>query len=325
VSAEAHLSFECFGGTAAVHVLADGDAGEELAAAARRRLLDAHRRLSRFDPRSELSRLNADPRTTVPASPLLRRLATAVVLAGSRSGGLVDATLLGAIERAGYRESLALGRGAGAGALGGPPVPREPPIPPSPEDVEPRPARPHPAAHWRQIRVDETAATITRPPCVGIDSGGLAKGLLADLVAATLTAARSYAVDCCGDLRLGGEHGRRVLVEDPFGGAPLHELVVGSGGVATSGIARRSWDGPEGPAHHLLDPASGRPAHTGIVQATAVAPTALLAEVYAKAALLSGPERAAEWLPHGGVTVGADGGAVVFAGERPLPRPEPVL
>jgi FAD:protein FMN transferase len=43
------------------------------------------------------------------------------------------------------------------------------------------------------------------------------------------------------------------------------------------------------------------------VQATALAPTALEAEVLAKAAVLSGPARAPGWLPHGGVVVLDDG------------------
>jgi thiamine biosynthesis lipoprotein len=43
------------------------------------------------------------------------------------------------------------------------------------------------------------------------------------------------------------------------------------------------------------------------VQVTALAPTAVEAEALAKAALLSGPDGADAWLPHGGVVVGADG------------------
>ena len=67
---------------------------------------------------------------------------------------------------------------------------------------------------------------------------------------------------------------------------------------------RRSWLDARGrPAHHLLDPATGRPAFTGVVQATALAPTALEAEIRAKAAVLSGPDDAAGWLPHGGAVV----------------------
>jgi thiamine biosynthesis lipoprotein len=65
-------------------------------------------------------------------------------------------------------------------------------------------------------------------------------------------------------------------------------------------------------AHHLLDPATGRPAFTGVVQATATASTALKAGVRATAAVLSGPEGAAAWLPHGGVVVLDDGNHLTF-------------
>ena len=123
----------------------------------------------------------------------------------------------------------------------------------------------------------------------------------------------AYAVDCCGDIRIGGSGGlsRPVLVGDPYGGDPLRQLSLRSGAVATTGITRRRWVGPDGEtAHHLLDPRSGRPAFTGVTQVTAIAATGLLAETYAKAALLSGPAEAADWLPHGGVIV-LDGGRVV--------------
>jgi thiamine biosynthesis lipoprotein len=113
-----------------------------------------------------------------------------------------------------------------------------------------------------------------------------------------------------------------VRVDDPFGGEPIHELRLGEGAAATSGVGRRCWPGPDGrPTHHLLDPSSGEPAFTGIVQATALARTALLAETRAKAALLSGPGGAASWLPEGGVLVHDDGESeVVPAGRTQQPR-----
>jgi thiamine biosynthesis lipoprotein len=313
VSFEAHLSFPCFGGSAAVHVRAASEReGRRAAELARLRLLDAHRRLTRFDPKSELSRLNHDPRAEVPASPLIRRLAEAVGVAGERSGGLVDATLLDAIEAAGYTDSF------------GERSPRAPSQPP-PEPGDRAAGRPHPAANWRRVRVDEEAATVIRPPGLRIDGGGIAKGLLADLVAEGLADSEAYAVDCCGDIRLGGGAGRRrtIRVEDPFGGGqPVHELSLREGAVATSGINRRSWVGPAGEAaHQILDPRSGRPAFTGLVQVTAVAPTGLLAEVQAKAALLSGPERAGAWLPHGGVIVGERGEVTVVPERSPAAEP----
>jgi thiamine biosynthesis lipoprotein len=150
---------------------------------------------------------------------------------------------------------------------------------------------------------------------VRLDSGGIAKGLFADLAARMLADSGSFAIDCCGDVAIGGADGieRPVLVDDPFGRGVLHEFHVAAGGVATSGIGRRSWIGPDGrPAHHLLDPSTGRPAYTGVVQATALAPTAADAEVRAKAALLTGGDQARLWLAHGGVLVFDDGSHVVI-------------
>lgn len=293
---EARLELECFGGR--VEVRAGGGDATAALARAKDRLLEAHRRLSRFDPESELSRLNRDSRAEVPASELLRCLAVSIAYAGERSGGLVDGTLLTEVEQAGYAESLTARSGPAADCT----APSPPPTPGGPSD----------RADWSAIRVDEHACTVIRPPGVRIDGGGLAKGLLADLVGETLAGFASFAVDCCGDIRLGGTGNleRRILVEDPRGGKPVAELLVGAGGVATSGTSRRFWTGPDGlPAHQIIDPRSGRPAFTGVVQATAIAPSALLAEVYAKSALLSGPDRATEWLPFGGVLV-LDGGEV---------------
>ncbi|MDX6721151.1 MAG: FAD:protein transferase [Solirubrobacteraceae bacterium] len=293
---EASRRVACFGGRVEVLVGGSSPSGtaEQLAALlAQGRLRSLHGRLSRFEPSSELSLLNADPHEVVHASRLLRRLARAVVEAGERTGGLVDATLVGAIERAGYATSRAGLPGLAAAEL----MARTRP---------PRPARPHPDRAWRRIVVDDGARTITRPPGLRIDSGGLGKGLAADLVAGTLATHPAFAVDCAGDVRIGGSArvARRVLVEHPFGGAPVHELSIVDGAVATSGVSRRSWrDAGGAAAHHLLDPATGAPAWTGVLQATALAPTALEAETLAKAALLAGPQEGRELLVHGGVLV----------------------
>lgn len=68
----------------------------------------------------------------------------------------------------------------------------------------------------------------------------------------------------------------------------MHEFELVDGAAATSGIGRRSWRGRGGrPTQQLIDPATGRPAWTGVVQATALARTALEAEILAKAALLA--------------------------------------
>jgi len=292
IATETGATFACFGGKCAVRVA--GDEAANAVAAARRRLLAWHARFTRFDPASELSRFNADAREAVPVSSLLAQLATVSVNAAELSGGLVDAMMVGEIERAGYTSELG--------------VPLPLPIALRLAPVR-RPAAGRAAAPWRQLHVD--GLTIHRPPGLMLDSGGLAKGLFADLLASELAGHEAFAIDCAGDLRVGGAV-RTIHVADPFGGDRLHRYEIADGAVATSGIGRRSWiDGDGRPAHHLLDPATGAPAFTGVVQATALAPTAIEAEIRAKAALLSGPEGAEPWLRHGGVLVFDDGRAQV--------------
>lgn len=270
-------------------------------------LRDVSERLTRFEPTSELCALNSDPRETVPVSELMARFVQAAIWAAWQSRGLVDAALLDELERSGYRASIA-GRTANAAKLR------------RACDHEWRAARARPTSPWRAILCDRARRTVTRPPRVRMDSGGIAKGMAADMSGELLAGAPTFAVDCAGDICIGGTAGiaRRVVVEDPFEGGALTELMIRAGGVATSGILRRCWTScAGGQAHHLIDPASGSPAFTGIVQVTAVAGTALEAEVRAKAALLSGPEHAPAWLPHGGVVVLEDGSHTVIPHREP--------
>ena len=95
---------------------------------------------------------------------------------------------------------------------------------------------------------------------------------------------------------------------------------LAEGGVATSGIDRRVWRRPDGGyGHHLLDPSSGTPVWSGLVGATAIAPTALEADARAKAAVLAGPVQARRLLcPHGGFLFHEDGGVESIDLYRPL-------
>jgi len=290
------LRIDCFGGRCTV-ALTDSDAARLRAVEAARFLLECHRRLSRFLPDSELSLLNADPRPTVRVSPLMLDFLLAARRAGERTGGLVDPTILPMLRDAGYGDSMA-GNDPGrlTAALAAAP--------------SRRPAAADPAARWREIDPDPTTATVTRPPGLEIDSGGIAKGWAADRAAALLDGAATLAVECAGDLRVAGTAGaeRQIAVADPFGGDDVGALAIAAGGVATSGIGKRSWRDADGAtAHHLIDPAGGRPCFSGIAQVTAIAATAEEAEQRAKAALLSGPEAAADWLPDGGLIVLDDG------------------
>ena len=304
--------FACFGSRCTV-IVADARVGdaERAVAQARGRLLEWHGQFSRFEAGSELNRLNDAREETVAVSPMMRRVVQAAVDAAGATGGLVDPTLVGEIERAGYGshfdgDGLPL---AVALALAG----------------DRAPGRPAVGARWRSVRTDRRTGSVMRPSGVRIDPGGIAKGVFADELAALLAGYDAFVVDCGGDMRLGGRLGlaREVHVASPFDDSTLHTFVLSSGGVATSGIGRRSWLDPDGrPAHHLLDPASGRPAFTGIVQVTALAPTATEAEALSKAALLSGPERAHQALVHGGAIVLEDGNFIVLERDAGARRPD---
>lgn len=270
-----------------VRLIATGHAARSAVEGARRTILDYHARLSRFLPRSELSSLNRDPRPVVPASELLRSAVAAGIWAAERSGGLVDPCLLDALVTAGYGKSY-----EPDGVL------RLPSGPPAP-------ASPHPDSRWREVRVDDAAGAIRRPTGLRLDLGGTGKGHAADMAAAWLRPLPDWVVDCGGDIRVGGC--REVQIAHPLRAAPAARLTVADGAVATSSVVSRAWTTSDGrQAHHLLDPRSGQPAWTGLLTATALAPTTLEAETLAKVALLRGPAKARDTLVNGGVLVHAD-------------------
>lgn len=305
---EHELTFPCMGTQVRLVVQRAGDADD-----ARAWLADFDRRLSRFRSDSELCALNADPRAEVPASVLLRAAVGAGLWAAERTGGLVDPTVLDALRRAGYAASR----------TGAPAADLADALRTAPSRA---PARPDPKARWRAVSVDQAAGVVRRPPGLELDSGGTGKGLAADAIAHRLRRRTRFAIDCGGDIRVGGAEAAtrpfEVEVADPLTGAVAHRLILGAGAVATSGIDARLWEMPDGSyRHHLIDPATGEPAWTGLIAATALAPSALEAETLAKAALLSGPAPARALLADlGGVLVHEDGDLELLGPARPRPR-----
>jgi thiamine biosynthesis lipoprotein len=262
-----------------------------------------HRTLTRFDAGSELSALNARAGEEVAASAVLLRAVEAALWAAQTSAGIVDPTLLDALEHAGYacsrdRESPA----SLAAALAAAPARR--------------PAAPRTSSRWREIALDRSRRTIRLPAGVRLDLGGSVKGLAADLAADLLAGQRGFAVDAGGDIRLGGTHPapRTVRIQHPLHDEIADSFTVTSGAVATSGLRTRIWRTDDGFAHHLIDPSCGTSAWTGVIQATALAPTALEAETLAKTALLRGPRAGRDILARHGGALMLDDGRLLLAG-----------
>jgi len=314
--AEHDITFDCMGCEVRL-LVGEAAAGEptaaEAAAEAEAWLHEFDAALSRFKPDSELVALNAAPLAEVPASSLMRAAVAAGRWAAERSGGLVDPTIIGALEANGYAKSRA--------GLDPPSLAEALVVAPARH-----PAGPNPDSRWREIAVDDAAGTVRRPPGVRLDTGGTGKGLAADAVAVRFAARRRFAIDCAGDLRVGGadavRHPYDIQALHPLTGEVVRTIRIGAGAVATSGIDSRLWSTADGGfAHHMIDPATGGPAWTGLISVTALAPTALEAETLTKTALLSGPDRARDILAeHGGLMV-RDDGDVEPVGDLPGPPP----
>ena len=93
---------------------------------------------------------------------------------------------------------------------------------------------------------------------------------------------------------IGHPHGSTswdVALEDPRN--PVQDLMillVDGGAVATSSVVKRSWVQGNVKRHHLIDPRTGQPAETPWLSVTVFAPKAVLAETFAKAILIAGPD-----------------------------------
>jgi len=281
----AETSFQAMGGRA--HLVVNG--GRHLLSYGRQLVEALEARWSRFRPDSDVARLNRAAGAPVRVTPETLLIMRLVVDAWKLTAGRFDPTVVGALEANGYHRSFAATARGPAGPGG--------------------PARPVPASGLAGVVLDSSGPTVTLPPHVGIDLGGIGKGTAADLVVMRLLAAgaRGVCLNLGGDLRASGQapqpDGWVVAIEDPF--RPEQELarvVVADGAVATSSRLVRTWDLGGSTYHHLIDPASGLPSDSGLAAVTVVAGCAWWAEVLATATFVAGPEEGARLIDVHGVT-----------------------
>lgn len=263
-------------------------------------LRDAERRLTRFDPASELSAINRGGPVRV--SQLTFKVVSAAQEAAYATSGLFDPTVLGVLMEAGYDRSFETLAEA---------------------QVDARAAGKSFGSRYAEVQLNVRQRTVEVPVGVTLDLGGIAKGWLADAVARRLWRYGAVLADLGGDIALAGipptAPVSEIEVADPFGGdIPLAVLRLRRGGVATSGITKRRWRTASGWQHHLIDPRTGRPSESDLAAVTVVAPTAVAAEVAAKAVLLLGATTGAAALEASpelaGLLVRRDGTVLTTAG-----------
>jgi thiamine biosynthesis lipoprotein len=258
-------------------IVVDGDDADLAWARTRIDELEAH--WSRFRDDSDISRLNASNGVALEVADDTLLLLQQAVEAWSLSGGAFDPTLLHALIAAGYDRSFDTLIGEGEAEL---------------------PALRFDRPDVHDIEID--GRSVRFPVGLGFDPGGIGKGLAADLLVHGLVE-RGVGGACAnmgGDLRVAGtspDGGTwTIAVDHPQRTEPLALVGLAAGAVATSTVLKRVWTVGGHTRHHLIDPSTGRPAHTDVALATVVAGTAWQAEVLAKAALLRGVERAFDLL-----------------------------
>ena len=242
-------------------VLVEGAIAEELAAI---RALFAERDavFSRFRPESELNAVNAGRGARL-VSPLFARMVEAALRAREQTIGLVDPTLGGALEAAGYDRDFSR--------------------------LEPSEAPLAPAGPAGRVELYGRVLVLGRG--VRLDLNGVVKAAAVDDALRVLSGGGF--VSAGGDLATRGE----VDVALPGGGA----VRLVKGGLATSGCTKRRWRRGGEEQHHLIDPTTGRPSESPWEQVSVCGATCFAADVAAKAAFLLG-EDGPDWLDERGLS-----------------------
>lgn len=258
-------------GTDAEILVVDGD--PTALRVARRRIEALEARWSRFRSGSDTTALNRCAGTWVPVADETVLLVERAVQGARSTDGRYDPTVGGAVIAHGYDRTFA--------------------------EVPTRTLSltTHPVidGSWPMIEVDAERGIVCLPEDTVFDPGAIGKGLAADLLVEELAPlAAGILVNLGGDLRVSGaapdSAGWVISIDDPFDPeGELARMAIASGAVATSSRLKRRWDTADGPAHHIIDPRTGRPARTDVVAVTVLAAEAWWAEVQATSLFLSGP------------------------------------
>lgn len=247
---------------------------DEAVATVRTLMGEVERAVSRFRADSELERVNDAAPRLLPVSPLTLTLVEVALDAARRTDGAVDPTIGSHLLALGYDDDISAVRSSVAAA----------------DRSAPR------RADWSRVVVDRPLGRVGVPSGMRLDLGATAKAWTADEAARRLAAQlhRPVLVEIGGDLAVAGSAGQpwRVRVAESEDG--VGEAVgVTHGGLATSSTTVRRWRSTTGAAHHVVDPATGRPTDGPVRTATVWAESALEANTWSTAALVWGASAAA--------------------------------
>lgn len=178
-----------------------------------------------------------------------------------------------------------------------------------------------PLVDYGRVALEAGAAAL--PPGMEIDLGSVAKGYTGDALAALLKqgGAASALLDLGGNIQAVGSKPDgspwRVALQAPEGGyAGVLEIVDKA--VVTSGGYQRFFEQDGEIYWHIIDPAAGRPARSGLASVTIVAEEGTLCDGLSTALFVMGADRAAEFWRETGdfdfVLLDEEGGVTITEG-----------
>lgn len=177
---------------------------------------------------------------------------------------------------------------------------------------------------YTQIAFDEDSRQVTLAPGMEIDLGGVAKGYTGDQVISLLRegGVSSALLNLGGNVQALGSKPDgspwRIAIQNPFGDGYIGVLEVVDQAVITSGGYERYFEEDGQVYWHIIDPATGAPARSGLVSVTIVGDSGLLCDGLSTALFVMGPEDAAGfWQENGGfeaILVNEDGQIFITEG-----------
>ncbi|HEX5194052.1 MAG TPA: FAD:protein FMN transferase [Solirubrobacteraceae bacterium] len=293
---------------------APADRIEPAVEAATRTILAIDHAANRFDPGSELSRVNASGGRRCTISRCALQALRLAVDAAELTGGAVDPTVGQTMHELGYDRDWDLL------------VHVSPDTPLQARTAHGRftHARGLHLRRWRSIELWDDPPAVRIPPTVRLDLGATAKALAADLAAVAAAGAADGGVLCSlgGDIATSGAApagGWPIRVaddhRDPDGGC-VQDVVIDSGGLATSSLVPRRWYHRGRAVHHIVDPRTGAPVVPRWRTASVAAADCAQANIAATAAIVLGDD-APGWLAGQGLParlVAADGSVHIQGG-----------
>lgn len=259
--------------------------------------------VNRFDPDSDLSRINRSAGSMVSVRARTLALVDAALDAAALTGGAVDPTVGMHMMHNGYAADIEFIRGQ---------------VVTLPTAKTPR------QADWTRVQMNHEVRHIGVPVGIALDLGATAKSFTADMAALELSSffGTAVLVEIGGDVSVGGRraNGWTIAVGEQAGG-PGQDICVSRGGVATSSTTSRRWQSADGELHHIIDPRTGRPAVGPWRTVSVWSDTALQANTASTAAIVLGDE-ARPYLQESGYAarlVGTDG-EIVMTGHWPMER-----